>query len=160
MSRTSGGRAELRPRRRPARPNHVTLTRIAFAVVLASGWRRAAIAFAPAPCRRWRWRRSTRGRCCFSPSPFWSGWSTARRAGRGHGFWHAFAAGWCFGFGFFIAGLYWIGYAFLVDAKTFGWLLPIAVAGLPAYLAIYTGLGLGLARLIWVRGAFGCSRWR
>ena len=48
-------------------------------------------------------------------------------------------AGWCFGFGYFVAGLYWVGYAFLVDAKTFGWLLPIAVAGLPAYLAIYTG---------------------
>ena len=38
-------------------------------------------------------------------------------------------AGWCFGFGYFLAGLYWIGYAFLVDAKTFGWLLPVAVPG-------------------------------
>ena len=61
-------------------------------------------------------------------------------------------AGWCFGFGYFLAGLYWIGYAFLVDAKTFGWLLPVAVAGLPAYLALYTALGLAAARLIWVRG--------
>src|SRR6185437_9282029 len=40
----------------------------------------------------------------------------------------------------------------LVDAKTFGWLLPVAVAGLPAYLALFTGLGLAAARLIWVRG--------
>src|SRR6185437_10385615 len=58
----------------------------------------------------------------------------------------------CFGFGYFIAGIYWVGYAFLVDAKTFGWLLPVAVAGLPAYLALFTGLGLAAARLIWVRG--------
>ena len=65
---------------------------------------------------------------------------------------NAAIAGWCFGFGFFLAGLYWVGYAFLVDAKTFGWLLPVAVAGLPAYLAIYTALGLAAARLIWVRG--------
>jgi apolipoprotein N-acyltransferase len=74
-------------------------------------------------------------------------------AGRWNGVWHAAIAGWCFGFGYFVAGLYWIGYAFLVDAKTFGWLLPVAVAGLPAYLAIYTGLGLAAARLLWVRGA-------
>jgi apolipoprotein N-acyltransferase len=73
-------------------------------------------------------------------------------AGRWSGTWRAALAGWCFGFGYFVAGLYWIGYAFLVDAKTFGWLLPIAVSGLPAYLAIFTGLGLAAARLIWVRG--------
>ena len=36
-------------------------------------------------------------------------------------------AGWWFGFGYFLAGLYWIGFAFLVDAETFGWLLPFAV---------------------------------
>ena len=64
----------------------------------------------------------------------------------------AAGAGWCFGFGYFLAGLYWVGYAFLVDAKTFGWLLPIAVAGLPAYLALFTALGLATARLAWVRG--------
>ena len=62
------------------------------------------------------------------------------------------SGGLVFGFGYFLAGLYWIGYAFLVDVKTFGWLLPLAVAGLPAYLALYTALGLGVARLMWVRG--------
>ena len=131
----------------------MTLTRIAFAVVLASGWRRAAIALcagavsalALAPFNAWP--------VLFLTFPILVWLVDGSAPGRGHGFWHAFAAGWCFGFGFFIAGLYWIGYAFLVDAKTFGWLLPIAVAGLPAYLAIYTGLGLGLARMIWVRGA-------
>jgi len=89
-------------------------------------------------------------------------------AGRWSGAWSAAIAGWCFGFGFFVAGVYWVGYAFLVDAKTFGWLLPVAVAGLPAYLAIYTGLGFALARLVWVRGparllalaiALSCCEW-
>ena len=65
----------------------------------------------------------------------------------------AAAAGWSFGFGYFLAGLYWIGHAFLVDAKTFGWLLPFAVVALPAAMAVYTALGLALARLIWTRGA-------
>lgn len=63
-----------------------------------------------------------------------------------------FSTGWWFGFGYFVAGLYWIGYAFLVDARTFGWLLPFAVVGLPAVLAVYTGLGTALARLLWTRG--------
>jgi apolipoprotein N-acyltransferase len=54
----------------------------------------------------------------------------------------AFALGWSFGFGFFVAGLYWIGAALLVDVAQFGWLLPFAVLGVPAGLAIFTGLAL------------------
>jgi apolipoprotein N-acyltransferase len=65
----------------------------------------------------------------------------------------AAVTGWWFGFGYFLAGLYWIGNAFLVDAKIFGWLLPFAVAGLPAGLAVFTGFGAGLARLLWSAGA-------
>src|SRR4051794_28712856 len=61
-------------------------------------------------------------------------------------------SGWWFGFGYFVAGLYWIGFAFLVDAKTFAWLLPFAVIGLPVCLAVYTALGFALARLLWMRG--------
>ncbi|MCC6887373.1 MAG: apolipoprotein N-acyltransferase [Hyphomicrobiales bacterium] len=61
--------------------------------------------------------------------------------------------GWWFGFGYFVSGLYWIGHAFLVDAATFGWLLPIAVTGLPAGLALFTALGTALARLLWSRSA-------
>jgi apolipoprotein N-acyltransferase len=49
--------------------------------------------------------------------------------------------------------LYWIGYAFLVDASTFAWLLPFAILGLPAYLALFTALGFALARLLWTRDA-------
>jgi apolipoprotein N-acyltransferase len=60
--------------------------------------------------------------------------------------------GWWFGFGYFLAGLYWVGYAFLVDAKTFGWLLPVAVTVLPAGLAVFTGLGVALARALWTPG--------
>jgi apolipoprotein N-acyltransferase len=66
----------------------------------------------------------------------------------------AFAIGWWFGFGYFLAGLYWIGSAFLVDAKTFGWLLPFAVTALPAYLAVFAGVGFAAARLLWTPGRF------
>ena len=61
----------------------------------------------------------------------------------------AFASGWWFGFGYFLAGLYWIGFAFLVEAEKFAWLLPLAVIGLPVGLAIFTGFGAMLARLLW-----------
>jgi apolipoprotein N-acyltransferase len=61
-------------------------------------------------------------------------------------------AGWWYGFGYYLAGMYWIGHAFLVDAKIFGWLLPVAVLGLPAGLALFTAFGLALARLLWTRG--------
>ncbi len=64
----------------------------------------------------------------------------------------AAATGWWFGFGYFLAGLYWVGNALLVDAEMFGWLLPFAVIGLPAVLALFTSVGVAIARLMWMRG--------
>lgn len=52
----------------------------------------------------------------------------------------ALIAGWCFGFGHFTTGLYWIANALLVDAAHFGWLVPFAIGGLSAYFAIYPAL--------------------
>ncbi len=130
----------------------MTLTGLIHSIVLASGWRRAAIALvagaasalAMAPFNAWP--------ILFVTFPVLVWLVDGSAAGRWSGVINAAIAGWCFGFGFFVAGLYWVGYAFLVDAKTFGWLLPVAVTGLPAYLALYTALGLAAARLIWVRG--------
>lgn len=76
----------------------------------------------------------------------------ARRRGRGAMLRSAAAAGWAFGFGYFLASLWWIGAAFLVDAEDFAWLLPVAVLCLPAGLALFTALGAVLARLIWPSG--------
>jgi apolipoprotein N-acyltransferase len=130
----------------------VTVTRLAHLVILASGWQRALIAFmagaasalAIAPVNAWP--------ILFVTFPVLIWLIDGSASGRWGAPVTAALAGWCFGFGYFVAGLYWIGYAFLVDAKTFGWLLPFAVAGLPAYLALYTALGVAAARLIWVRG--------
>jgi apolipoprotein N-acyltransferase len=130
----------------------LTLVRAAHAVVLSFGWQRAAIAFgagaasalATAPVNAWP--------VLFLTFPVLVWLIDGSAAGRWGGTLNAALAGWCFGFGYFLCGLYWVGYAFLVDAKTFGWILPFAVAGLPAYLALFTGFGLGVARLIWVSG--------
>ncbi|MAZ04022.1 MAG: apolipoprotein N-acyltransferase [Sneathiella sp.] len=52
----------------------------------------------------------------------------------------AFLVGWWFAWGQFIAGLYWIGVAFTIDAQTHAVLLPLPVLVLPAFLAILSGL--------------------
>jgi len=76
--------------------------------------------------------------------------------------------GWAFGFGYFLASLWWIGAAFLVEADVFGWLLPFAVVAMPAGLALFTALGAVAARLAWSSGpwrlfafasAFSASEW-
>ncbi|MEP9354574.1 apolipoprotein N-acyltransferase [Xanthobacter sp. KR7-65] len=80
----------------------------------------------------------------------------------------AAGVGWWFGFGYFLASLWWIGAAFLVEADVFGWLLPFAVVAMPAGLALFTALGTAVARALWSRGAlrlfalaFGltCAEW-
>ena len=127
----------------------MTFARIAHSVVLSWGWRRILIAFAAGaatalalpPLSIW-------------PIPFltfpvlvWllDGAADATRSAVRS----AAVVGWWFGFGYFLAGLYWIGHAFLVDAKTFAWLLPFAVVLLPAGLAFFPAFGLALARLLW-----------
>lgn len=64
----------------------------------------------------------------------------------------AAAIGWWFGFGYFLAGLWWIGSAFLVEADVFAWMLPFAVAGLPAGLALFYALATALAAVFWTPG--------
>ena len=62
-------------------------------------------------------------------------------------------AGWLWGFGYFVAGLWWLGSAFLVEADVFAWLLPFGVLGLPALLGFFPALGFGLAAAFWPPGA-------
>ena len=64
----------------------------------------------------------------------------------------AFGAGWWWGFGYFVAGLWWLGSAFLVEADKFAWALPLGVIGLPLGLAFFPAFGFALARLLWSPG--------
>lgn len=65
----------------------------------------------------------------------------------------AFVDGWWLGFGYFVAGLWWLGAAFLVQAETFAWAMPLGVLVLPAGLALFTGFGFVVARALWMPGA-------
>jgi apolipoprotein N-acyltransferase len=58
----------------------------------------------------------------------------------------AFAAGWWFGLGHFVLGLYWIANALLVDPERFGWMIPFAVLGLPAGLALFPAIATAVTR--------------
>jgi len=63
------------------------------------------------------------------------------------------ATAWAFGFGFFLAGLYWIGSAFLVEAESFGWMIPFVAVILPGGLALFFALSAIASRAIARRGA-------
>ncbi|MBS0272038.1 MAG: apolipoprotein N-acyltransferase [Proteobacteria bacterium] len=58
-----------------------------------------------------------------------------------------FWLGWWFGFGHFIAGLHWITCALMVNLESVWWLVPFAFLGLPAVLAIFTGVSFSLTAL-------------
>ncbi|MGL4441708.1 MAG: apolipoprotein N-acyltransferase [Bosea sp. (in: a-proteobacteria)] len=64
----------------------------------------------------------------------------------------AFADGWFWGFGYFVAGLWWLGAAFLVEADKFLWAMPLGVFGLPMVLAFFPACGFLLAHLLWRSG--------
>ena len=64
----------------------------------------------------------------------------------------AVLAGWAFGFGQFLIGLYWVGYAFTVDAEAHAWQIPFVEALLPGGLALYPALACALAICVWRQG--------
>ncbi len=130
---------------------------LAHRVVLASGWTRRLIAFVAGAC----------GALAMAPVDVvvamvvpmtvavWliDGADGASGAGR---HWPALrsaaGAGWWWGLGYFVAGLWWMGSAFLVEPDKFAWALPFGVLGLPAVAALYPALGFALARAVWLPG--------
>jgi apolipoprotein N-acyltransferase len=130
------------------------LAALADRVILAWGWRKRLIALAA----------GASGALALAPLDLWpvaivpmtvAVWlidgavgTTARQR-----FLAAFGAGWWWGFGYFLAGLWWLGAAFLVEADKFAWAMPLGVVALPAGLAFFPALGFGCARLLWPTGA-------
>jgi apolipoprotein N-acyltransferase len=132
---------------------------IAGRVASLDGWRRNGLAFiagslsvlAMAPFFMWPILFLT------LPVLVWLVDGTAQPASTAATFWQrpvvrAATAGWWFGFGYFLFGLFWIGEAFLVEADKFAWLLPFAVTMMPAGLALFTAGATASARLYWLPG--------
>ena len=63
-----------------------------------------------------------------------------------------FIVGVLFGFGYFLAGVHWIGSAFLVDADSHGWMMAPVVFGFALLLALFWGAGCAAAAVIWTSG--------
>ena len=136
----------------------LTLGVVSRGVSALRGWRRAAFSFALgvisvgafAPFHLWPVLFVT------FPALVWmlDGIAAEKATQTPRSTWQQAAlAGWAFGFGFFVAGLYWIGFAFLVEAEKFAWLMPLAVAALPAGLALLYALAASTAVALWRTGA-------
>ena len=127
-------------------------------ILLADGWRRSLIALGagaigalalpplgltPAlwlslPVAVWLIDGATSGAARFSPAALLA----------------AARDGWWFGFGYFLAGFWWIGAAFLVETDEFAWAMPLGILGLPAGLALFYAFGFALARALWSQGVW------
>jgi apolipoprotein N-acyltransferase len=130
------------------------IPRLARTVILSWGWRRAMLAFGAGAL----------GALAMPPFGLfpvlaisfpilvWLLDGASAAGGRARTLVAAGMTGWWFGFGYHLAGLWWIGSAFLVEADRFAWLLPAAVTMLPAGLALFTALGAVVARLFWRPG--------
>ncbi|MBA4130564.1 MAG: apolipoprotein N-acyltransferase [Hyphomicrobium sp.] len=123
----------------------------------ATGWRRVAVltlagmasVLAFAPVFLWSILFLT------LPILAWAITQPTPEAASRDGIERAFKDGWWFGFGYFFAGLFWVGEAFLVEADVFGWLLPFAVTLLPAGLALFLGAAAAVTRALWRPGLAG-----
>ncbi|MEZ5799759.1 MAG: apolipoprotein N-acyltransferase [Nitratireductor sp.] len=132
------------------------LERLSGKFILLWGWKRAGAAFAAGAVSALGFAPFNLFPLLFATIPVlvWLMDATAADPSQGmlsriSGF---FRTGWWFGFGFFLAGLWWVGNAFLVEADEFAWMLPIAIMALPAALAMFTGLATAVAGIFWRDG--------
>lgn len=64
----------------------------------------------------------------------------------------AFVAGWCFGFGYFLFGMHWIVFPFMVDADEHAWQIPFVAVLFPGGLGLFWGASAALAARFWRPG--------
>jgi len=130
------------------------MTSLAHRVILAGGWQRRLMALASGAV----------GALAMAPVDFFPAmlvpmtmavWLLDGSAGRGRfaSLRSAAAVGWWWGFGYFVAGLWWLGSAFLIEPGGYEWALPLGVVALPAVLALFPAAGFALARLLWSPGS-------
>lgn len=142
------------------------MDRLAGSVVLMWGWQRRFTAFGA----------GVLAALGLAPVDFFAGgfaaftilvWlvdGAAARGGRLARLVPVFSAGWWFGFGYFLAGHWWVGAA----AELPAWAAVPAAIGVAAFLALFHGLATLLARPLWSDGlgriaalafAFGVMEW-
>ncbi len=127
----------------------------ASAIIVLWGWRRFSVAFVAGALSALAFAPFDLFPILWLTVPVFVWLIDGSEVGEGASWWRklvpAAVVGFAFGFGFFVAGLWWIGTALLVDPG-FVWALPLAVAGLPAVLALFWAFGAALARAFWLEG--------
>jgi apolipoprotein N-acyltransferase len=82
--------------------------------------------------------------------------------------WRSALIGWAYGFGQFLAGLYWVAYAFLVDPLQHAWQIPFVALLFPGGLALFQAAacalcaafwGLGWPRIFLFTAAYALAEW-
>jgi apolipoprotein N-acyltransferase len=145
--------------------------RLAGSIILLSGWKRTLVAMLAGAVAVLGQAPYDFPAACFVAFPIlvWllDGSAAAMRPGLGL-LKPSFLTGYWFGFGYFLAGLWWIGGAVLVEADAFAWALPFAVLGIPLVLAVFYGIACAISRLVWSDGlgrifalafGFGVAEW-
>jgi apolipoprotein N-acyltransferase len=61
--------------------------------------------------------------------------------------------GWSFGFGQFLIGFHWIGFAFMVDSSAHEWQIPFVAVLFPGGLALFIAAACAIAARFWMAGA-------
>lgn len=148
------------------------MERLAGRIILLCGWRRSLAAFLAGALTVLAQAPYDFFAVCFVSFPVlvWllDGAIAEGRSGFFGRLRPAFSVGWWFGFGYFLAGLWWIGGALLVEADNFAWALPFAVLGIPLALAFFYAFAAAFARLFWsgdigriaaLAVAFGLAEW-
>lgn len=148
------------------------MQRLSAGIILLSGWRRAFVAFIAGALAVLGQAPFDFPLACFVSFPIlvWllDGATAPVPASLLGRLRPAFAIGWWFGFGYFLAGLWWVGSAVLIEADTYAWALPFVVVGLPLLLAPFFAIATAIARLLWSDGigrifamafAFGLMEW-
>ncbi len=80
----------------------------------------------------------------------------------------AFLLAWWWVLGFYSVGFYWLANALLIDADSFGWMVPFATLGMSALNAVFPAAGFavvylikarGPSRIIWIAVFWTVSEW-
>jgi apolipoprotein N-acyltransferase len=133
----------------------VTLEAIATCVAQTTGMRRALLAalagalsvLAFAPVHAWPVLFVT-----FAVLVWLLDGCHAAHAGRAARFRCAGLTGFWFGFGYFLAGLYWVAEAFLVEPWRHGWLIPFVMTAMPGGMALFFAAAAAFAMVLWWPG--------
>ena len=131
------------------------MTWIAESAILSYGWRRMLLLFVAGIVAA-----SSAAPLFFVPALFlampilvWCLDGAERMKGWKRLFSPALRIGFAFGLGYFTAALHWLGAAFLQEGGIFILLMPFAILGLAAILALFWAVATALAHMFWSGGA-------